>query len=95
MDLAHTVCVCDALAIRGAHAPMPQQTPPFKFQNKPLETLLWDSLHGCVPYAFLENEWVVCEFYHFVKIFDMGLVVFNIEGFEISVIVMITMGNRN
>lgn len=32
---------------------------------------------------------VFCELYHFAKIFDVGLVVLNIEVFEISVIVMI------
>ena len=74
---------------------MPQQTLPFKFQNKPFKTPLCDSLHDHALYTFLENEWVFCEFYRFAKIFDVGLVVFNIEVFEISVIVMITVCNRN
>jgi len=57
--------------------------------------LLRDSLRDCALRTFLEDEWVFRECYRFAKIFDMGLVGFNIEVSEISVIVMITVCNRN
>lgn len=97
MNLAHTACARCAVCTghTHTHTHTPQQTLPLKFRNKPFKTLLCDSLHDCVLCTFLRNEWVFCEFYRFAKIFDLGLVGFSIEVFEISVIVMIAVCNRN
>lgn len=92
MNLAHTVCA--SCAIHTGHT---QAHPgkPFHLDFRIRHSRQFDSLHDCILYTFLKKKRVFCEWYHFAKIFYVGLVVLNIEVFEISVIVMIAVCNRN